>query len=206
MLIVILLADPNLNLSQRTTKVKSYVDEVVAKFYSLNFKNLRLEGFYWMSETAPERDRELIRESCKYVHEKGFKMYWIPYFTAQGYENWKELGFDYVMLQPNFAFYDLTVQRFKEVDERIRKYNLTVEMELPDYIRNPNLRDWKQSFVIYLNASLFYKWNKLSPTSYYYANAFYQIYSNERLYYDLLYKYVKGNLTFNDISKDYKEA
>ncbi|MGC9201442.1 MAG: DUF4855 domain-containing protein, partial [Thermoproteota archaeon] len=83
-IIVIPLADPNLNLSQRITKVKSYVDEVVAKFYSLNFKNLRLEGFYWMSESTYGRDSDLIRESCKYVHEKGFKMYWIPYFTAQG--------------------------------------------------------------------------------------------------------------------------
>lgn len=205
-IIVIPLPDPNLNLSQRIEKVKNYVDEVVAKFYSYNFKNLRLEGFYWMSESTYGRDSDLIRASCNYVHEKGFRMYWIPYFAAQGYENWKDLGFDYVMLQPNFAFYDLTVQRFKEVDERIRKYNLTVEMELPDYIRNPNLRDWKQSFVIYLNASLFYKWNKLSPTSYFYGNAFYRFYSNERPYYDLLYKYVKGTLTFDDISKEYKEA
>ncbi|MEM3808982.1 MAG: DUF4855 domain-containing protein [Thermoproteota archaeon] len=205
-IIVIPLPDPNLNFSERISKVRKYVDNVIDKFYSSNFENLRLEGFYWMSETAPERDKQLIKESCSYVHEKGFRMYWIPYFNAQGYENWKELGFDYVMLQPNFAFYDLTVQRFNEVTERIRKYNLTVEMELPMYTNNPNLRDWKQSFVIYLNASLFYKWNNLMPTSYYYANAFYQIYNSERAYYDLLYKYVKGTLTFNDFSKEYEEA
>ena len=205
-IIVIPLPDPNLNLSQRVAKVKNYIDESTSRFYSFNFTNLRLVGFYWMSETAPERDCQLIREACNYVHEKGLKMYWIPYFNAQGYENWKELGFDYVMLQPNFAFYDLTTQRFKEVDERIKRYNLTVEMELPMYTNNPNLRDWKQSFVIYLNASLFYDWGKLTPKSYYYGNAFYQIYSSERPYYNLLYKYVKGTLTFSNISKEYKEA
>lgn len=205
-IVVIPLPSPNLNFSARITKVKNYVNEVIDKFYSLNFENLKLEGFYWMSETAPERDKQLIKESCDYVHEKGLRMYWIPYFAAQGYENWKDLGFDYAMLQPNFAFYDLTIERFKEVNERIKKYNLTVEMELPMYTDNPNLRDWKQSFVIYLNASLFYGWNRLIPTSYYYANAFYQIYSNEKPYYDLLYKYVKGTLTFSDISKEYEEA
>lgn len=205
-IIVIPLPDPNLNFSERVTKVKTYVDKVIDNFYSSNFKNLKLEGFYWMSETAPEGDRQLIKESCNYIRKRGLKAYWIPYFNAQGYENWKELGFDYVMLQPNFAFYDLTLQRFKEVNDRIKKYNLTIEMELPMYTNNPNLRDWKQSFVFYLNASLFYGWNKLTPQSYYYVNAFYEMYNNEKPYYDLLYKYVKGTLTFNDFSKEYEDA
>ena len=205
-IIVIPLPSRSLSFQERLVRVKNYVDKVITKFYSHNFTNLELEGFYWMCETAPIGDRQLVKEVCNYVHEKRLKMYWIPYFNAQGYDQWKELGFDYVMLQPNFAFYDVTLQRFSEVDEKIRKYNLSVEMELATYIRNPNLKDWKQSFIVYLYHSLHYKWYKLKPVSYYYANAFYQIYKNERKYYNLLYKHVKGTLTLDEISKEYNEA
>jgi len=206
--VIILIPFPSskLNFSERVARVKNYVDEVFAKFNLARFINLRLEGFYWMRESAPEEDRQIIRAACEYVHEKGLRMYWIPYFYAYRHITditWRDLGFDCVMLQPNFAFYDVTVQRFSEVDKIMRRLNLTVEMELPDYVRNPNLKDWKQSFIIYLNASLFHGWSNLSPISYYYGNAFYKMYRDEKAYYDLLYKYVKGTLTLAEISKDY---
>jgi hypothetical protein len=208
-IVLIPFPNPKLSFSERVARVKNYVDEVIAKFNLAKFTNLKLEGFYWMKEGAPEEDHQIIRAACGYVHEKGLRMYWIPYFYAYSHitvVKWRDLGFDYVMLQPNFAFYDVTVQRFSEVDEIIRRLNLTVEMELPDYIRNPNLKDWRQSFIIYLNASLFHGWSSLSPISYYYGNAFYKMYRDEKAYYNLLYKHVKGALTLTDISKDYWET
>lgn len=209
--VIVLIPFPSskLDFSEKVARVKNYVDKVIDRFNFASFTNLRLEGFYWMKESAPEEDRQIIKTTCDYVHEKGLRMYWIPYFYAYRHitdVTWRDLGFDFVMLQPNFAFYDVTVQRFSEVNEIIKRLNLTVEMELPDYVRNPSLKDWRQSFVIYLNASLFYGWRNLSPISYYYGNAFYKMYREDRVYYDLLYKHVKGILTFADISKDYREA
>jgi len=186
----------------RAEEIKSYINYIISNF---NFKNLKLIGFYWTRESAPEEDVQLIKEICSYVHERGLKMYWIPYFFAD-VGRWRDLGFDHAMLQPNFITGTMSLERFREADEKIRRYNLSVEIELPTYTDNEYLEDWRQSFIIYLNASMFYGWWRLSPVSYYYGNAFYEMYEEDRRYYDLLYRFVKGHLKWEEIREEYMEA
>lgn len=198
--------NPELSLSKRVEMVASYIDEVAARFNASGFEHLRLEGFYWMAETVYSEDEDLVKAFCEHVRSRGYRTYWIPYFTARGWDRWREFGFDYVMIQPNVAFYDVDPEpRFSQVDERVRQYSITVEMELPMYKGNPLFRDWRDPFVLYLWASLKYGWYKLAPLSYYYANAFYEMYVREGAFYDLLYKHVRGTLTFDDIRGMYED-
>ncbi|RLF08678.1 MAG: hypothetical protein DRJ64_00370 [Thermoprotei archaeon] len=76
------------------------------------------------------------------------------------------------MLQPNFAFYDVGLERFKNVNDRIKSLGIGVEMELPLYKRNSRVEDWKQSFILYLYVSIKYNWSNLPLISYYYGNDF----------------------------------
>jgi uncharacterized protein YutD len=198
----VIVAIPMPGSQDRAERIKSYIDYIISKF---NFENLRLIGFYWTRESAPDDDVQLIRKICRYVHDRGLKMYWIPYFFAE-VERWRDLGFDYAMLQPNFITGTMSLERFRKADEKMRKYNLSVEIELPTYTDNDYLEDWRQSFIIYLNASIFYGWRKLSPISYYYGNAFYEMYKEDRRYYDLLYRFVKGDLRLEEIWEEYREA
>ena len=39
-----------------------------------------------------------------YVHSLGYKLIWIPYYQAWGYDRWKENGFDVACVQPNYSF------------------------------------------------------------------------------------------------------
>ena len=61
---------------------------------------------------------------------------WIPYFSAENYDAWQKLGFDFATMQPNFAFRNTTTSRFADVANMTSTYHLGVEMELPLAVRN----------------------------------------------------------------------
>jgi hypothetical protein len=73
----------------------------------------------------------VVQEVSAFVHRLGKKMLCIPSF-AGGVDlpQWKTYGFDVVTPQPNFAFYNVTTQRFAEVDRLISEFSAGVEMEL----------------------------------------------------------------------------
>ena len=48
------------------------------------------------------QSREVTRALGDYVRSKGLRFYWIPYYTAQGYSEWRDLGFDAAYLQPTY--------------------------------------------------------------------------------------------------------
>lgn len=200
--VIIMIPRPltNLTLEERYINVRSYVYEVVQIFKERNYNKLKLVGFYWMCETAPEEDYELIKKVSALVHSFGLKLYWIPYFGAEGINRWKELGFDYVMLQPNFAFSNVDIDRFSIVEEIMNNLNVSVEMELPTFVYNPKV-NWKESFALYTYYSSIYNWQKLPVISYFNGNQFSQIlYKKYKPYYDLIYMHVKGkDLRNNDL-------
>ena len=183
------------SLQDRIESVKTYVQKAEDMFESARFSKLKLKGFYWMSESS-DGDEDLIREVSQFLHSTNHTFYWIPYFNAKGYDNWKQLGFDKVMLQPNFAFYESGMERFEEVNRRIKLYNFSVEMELPSYKRNPEVMNWTESLLLYLWASMKYDWGKLSYMSYYYGNDFASMGGNAttKKFYDLIYLHVRGKL------------
>jgi hypothetical protein len=88
-------------------RVKAFrwlVDEFLRRFRPSEYPHLKLWGFYWMNEGISGRDEAAVRATADYVHSLKLGMHWIPWFRAPGTEHWREAGFDFVIMQPNYAF------------------------------------------------------------------------------------------------------
>lgn len=91
------------NGADRKAAICWFADALIDRFKTEGFENLDLYGFYWIDEDMVS-SRELLPEISPYVHSKGMKFVWIPYFKAAGHERWRELGFDIAYHQPNHFF------------------------------------------------------------------------------------------------------
>lgn len=94
--------------ADRVTAVKWYIDTMLDKWNKAGFKNIDLEGIYWIEEGLFSNG-EIMAEVNDYVHSKGLRSYWIPYYpkNQQYWSKWKdEYNFDMCYLQPNYAFLD----------------------------------------------------------------------------------------------------
>ncbi len=85
----------------RIAACKWYVDLLETYFRRGNFRHLELAGFYWLPEIQ-RQNRAVTRALGDYTRSKGLRFYWIPYYTAQGYSEWRDLGFDAAYLQPTY--------------------------------------------------------------------------------------------------------
>lgn len=83
--------------------MKWYIDQVMSRFAKTKLSNLDLNGFYWIDENI-QASAEITKAISAYIHSKGLKFYWIPYYSSRGREKWKTYGFDYAYLQPNYFF------------------------------------------------------------------------------------------------------
>lgn len=48
-------------------------------------------------------DYGMVRALSLHLHALGYRFSWHPYYEARGWESWRELGFDYALMQPNCA-------------------------------------------------------------------------------------------------------
>lgn len=136
------------NDSDRIAACKWYIDYVRAKFQEMKYKNLELAGFYWVAEEATNT-RTIIRQLGSYLHSLNYSFNWIPYFRSDGYDQWKQLGFTYAYLQPNYFFDDKTPQsRLDEACQLARKYNMDMEMEFDERVST----GWGYRLENYMNA------------------------------------------------------
>ena len=122
------------SLSDRKKAIKWCIDEHVARFKAANCAHCELKAFYWFEEEinyADKHELELIDYARDYLHSMGYKLFWIPYFQASGFQDWKELGFDIACMQPNYAFRD-TVPRKRLYDnaQLTKQLGMCVEMEI----------------------------------------------------------------------------
>lgn len=83
--------------------IKWMIDTLTARFSVEKYSDIELEGFYWIDEDKRATE-DLTADVAPYIHEKGKKFYWIPYFKAPGAEHWRSLGFDIAYQQPNHFF------------------------------------------------------------------------------------------------------
>lgn len=94
--------------SGRVTAVKWYIDTMLEMWNAAGFKNLDLEGIYWIEEGLYSNG-DIMAEINDYVHSKGLRSYWIPYYTNNEtyWSQWKDTyNFDMCYIQPNYAFLD----------------------------------------------------------------------------------------------------
>ena len=104
-------------------------------------------------------------------------MNWVPSYADGvidgGARAWREAGFDFVTLQPNSVFYDVTPQSFSNTSAAMAEFALGVEMELPLDVRNADIgMNSTTNFYAYLGAARALGWDAGALMSFYYANEF----------------------------------
>lgn len=120
------------NKEDRRKILKWYIDRFLTKYNDRNYKNLEFGGFYWFNELVGwlKDDSHIIREAADIVHEAGTYFLWIPYYVAHRYFLGYELGFDFVSMQPNYAFKtDHPFYRIPSCAQYTKQRGYTVEIE-----------------------------------------------------------------------------
>lgn len=126
----------------RAKVAKWYMEQTARRFAQAGFRNLELWGLYWMNEGASEADIAIVRQFSDAVHAAGKRLLWIPWYLAPGWQNWRKMGVDVAIMQPNYAF--LTIHRGGLQRNRLvanarfaRQEGLGVEIEMPMARRLP---------------------------------------------------------------------
>ena len=183
-----------------------YVHQVVSSVDALNLKRSKLIGFYWLNEGVDRLDHPMVRAVAAQIHsaqEERLFLMWVPSYRASfevdfgGWRQWRDIGFDFVTLQPNWAFANVPAgldakHKFALVANASECLGLGVEMELPMVVRNPMAGNWTESFDAYAGASRRYNWSERAMRTWYYGNSFNQMRSESPVYYAKLYQLVTG--------------
>ncbi len=195
---------PSNSLENRTKIVKWYIDYVEQQFAASNFDNLTLKGFYWFAEAIDYvrsvNESELIANFNDYSHEKGYKTMWIPFYSAAGIDEAKDLGFDSVTMQAGHAFNggeevgSANALACKDAAATAKRFGLNgLEFEVDCYVN-----DYATRFEKYVNAAYGAGlMDKGMITMYQVGDHLYQSSKGNfsRSVYDLTYEFISGKYT-----------
>lgn len=118
--------------ADRLEACKWFINRAEELFNTSDLQELELVGFYWLAETATHT-RNLVNQVSEYLDKKNYDFYWIPYYVADGYAEWQELGFNVPYYQPNYFFNDnIPVSRLQNACDRAKKYGMNLEVEFDD--------------------------------------------------------------------------
>lgn len=192
-----------MNFSKKEDRIaacKWFVDYAVESFKNANPENLELAGFYWVAETATH-SRDLVEHVASYIKDSGHKFYWIPYFTADGFNEWEELGFDQAFYQPNYFFSEeRPISQIEKACDDAIKYGLSMEMEFDD--RALANRGWGYRMKDYIRVFDEYGvWDKKEMAYYQGGDTFYKLFHSENPEDNALYMQLA-----NIIAKRHKEG
>lgn len=204
------------NFDDRKYAIKWIIDEQLSRFNSADYKHLELIGFYWLEEYLvtygnKEQNIKLYQYASEYLHSLGLKFVWIPYYKANGYEQWKNLGFDIACMQPNMFWEQIpTPNRVVDSCEESKRIGMGMEIEL-DY-RAISSSEYYNRYLDYLAGGL--KTGAMNSVKMYYQDAksgiYYQAWKSKdprvRSIYDLTYKYAKKTLTLEELEKHMPEV
>ena len=114
----------------RVGAASAYIADVEQRFRGAGHPRLRLDGFYWLFEMMPSADAGVVSRIAREVHARGLRFLWIPYYDAEGWERWHELGFDESWLQPNYFFNrDVPPSRLDSAAARAVQHGMGLEIE-----------------------------------------------------------------------------
>ncbi|MBO4860445.1 MAG: DUF4855 domain-containing protein [Clostridia bacterium] len=118
----------------RRKAIKWCIDEQIARYKAASPRHCELKAFYWFEEAINYSDKyetDLLSFARDYLHSLGLKLFWIPYFQACGFQDWKENGFDIACMQPNYAFNKaVPTERLYENAAVTKQLGMCVEMEI----------------------------------------------------------------------------
>jgi hypothetical protein len=183
------------NDDDRLKALQWYIQRVLDHWRKANYKHLRLVGFYWTDESILPDNEAIVRATARYIHAQGYKLFWIPYFSAQGLGIWRELGIDGTIFQPNYFFNpDVAPVRFLNAAQKARAAECGVEIEFNKRVFES--KNWEDRFYAYLDAGLKYGWMTNSLLGYYEGGGCLRQMVDTpgagRQMYDALYRFVKG--------------
>lgn len=152
---------------------KWYIDEVLRRAKAAKYKNVEIAGFYYVTEETTDAGN-LISNISDYVHSLGYPLTWIPYYTAPGWNLWKDKGFDFAWYQPNYFFNpSLPEERLEKACQRAINYGLAMELEFDERVvaeRKDGQPSMGYRLRGYMDAYKKYgSWEKL-PIAYYIAH------------------------------------
>ncbi|MCC6444006.1 MAG: DUF4855 domain-containing protein [Armatimonadetes bacterium] len=186
------------NLSRAEDRYKAvdwYVKEATARWKKAAFSHLELIGWYWLEEQVSEGDRDLLPKVGKLVRDQGKRFFWIPYFNSGAAAEWKALGFDCAIYQPNYFFgADTPASRIEEAAKFARENGMGVEIECDGRFAEPVFR---MKYKAYLDGGMKYGYMRDAICGYYEGGgALLQAYQSKdpavRALYNRTYKFVKG--------------
>ncbi len=200
------------NIEDRKFAIKWIIDEQVRLYNEAGYENLDLAGFYWLEEylaggANTAEDKLLFKYASDYLHSLGLKFIWIPWYQANGYKIWRELGFDTVCMQPNMYWMaQADKNRMSDCIKECNTYGMGVEMEMDQ--RALSNAEYYNRYLDYLESCM--QTGAMESIKMYYQdgktavlyNACYSSDKRARSVYDLTYKYAKGTLTASDIDSN----
>lgn len=137
---------------QRMEAVKWYINYAREQFDKAGFKNVELAGFYWVAETATHT-RSILKQVGEYLNDLNYGFNWIPYWSADGYKDWKSLGYNFAYQQPNHYFNDaIAYSRLEDACKAAIEYNMDMEIEFDESAlvegknRGSRLTDYMKAF------------------------------------------------------------
>ncbi len=166
--------------SDRVSACKWYIDEIISRFNARKYTYIELAGFYWVAEKATNT-RDIMSKIGEYLDGKNLTFNWIPYYTADGFSEWKNFGFDCAYLQPNY-FFNTSVPdtRLSDACTQALRFGMGMEIEFDgnalesngrgyklrnymDYFKRYGI--WKSSPLAYYQGSWALKWLKNSSAA-----------------------------------------
>ena len=129
-----------------------FIDQLINRFAANGYKNLDLDALYWIDEDMVWTD-DFPKAITDYIHGKGLRFIWIPYYDAPGHERWRELGFDIAYQQPNH-FFDKSIpdSRLYQAVDTARTYGMGLELECDERAQSQIPDSWYDRMVAYVDA------------------------------------------------------
>lgn len=153
------------NTNDRLTACEWYIDQIIKEFGKKEYKYVELAGFYWVAEKATQT-RDLMKKIGSYLAEKDLTFNWIPYYSADGFSEWKSFGFSCAYLQPNYFFNEsVPDSRLDNACSQALKFNMGMEIEFDGNAQASNGRGYRlRNYMEYFKK--YGVWEKL-PLAYY---------------------------------------
>lgn len=190
-------------IEDRLKAMEWYIQKIKDTFEAENFENVELVGYYWFHEgieTADTESMELLNGISDLVHETGRDFFWIPYFTANGYNAWAEYGFDVAVMQPNYVFnLETPYSNVTNCANLTKLYGMGLEMEIcSDALSNLN---FFKKYMQYVAGGVEYGYMTDCIIMYYQGVTDFRDACNSktvmgRMVYDATYHFIKEDLQY----------
>jgi hypothetical protein len=135
----------------RVAACEWYMKTALSKWRELGPKHLDLAGFYWVAEDDVN-GREILPRIARAIHAEGKRFFWIPYWTASGAADWRQLGFDVASQQPNhFMRPEIPDARLAEACAFAKRHGMGMEIEFDERVRTAPEK-FRARLLAYLSA------------------------------------------------------